>query len=90
MIRRPPRSTLDRSSAASDVYKRQSVSNIVLENITSKKSPFAIWVKAYKHSKVKNLIIRNSRFENVGNDNLLENVENLTFEDVTINNKVIK
>ena len=25
MIRRPPRSTLDRSSAASDVYKRQSV-----------------------------------------------------------------
>src|SRR5678810_1325878 len=25
MIRRPPRSTLDRSSAASDVYKRQSL-----------------------------------------------------------------
>ena len=25
MIRRPPRSTLDRSSAASDVYKRQQV-----------------------------------------------------------------
>src|SRR5678816_3152138 len=30
MIRRPPRSTLDRSSAASDVYKRQ------------EKSPFSI------------------------------------------------
>ena len=27
MIRRPPRSTLDRSSAASDVYKRQSLDN---------------------------------------------------------------
>ena len=26
MIRRPPRSTLDRSSAASDVYKRQRLS----------------------------------------------------------------
>src|SRR5678809_1599734 len=26
MIRRPPRSTLDRSSAASDVYKRQELS----------------------------------------------------------------
>ena len=25
MIRRPPRSTLDRSSAASDVYKRQAM-----------------------------------------------------------------
>ena len=28
MIRRPPRSTLDRSSAASDVYKRQAYSKI--------------------------------------------------------------
>ena len=27
MIRRPPRSTLDRSSAASDVYKRQGLSS---------------------------------------------------------------
>jgi polygalacturonase len=66
-----------------------SVNNIVLENITSKKSSFAIWIKAYDHSKVKNLIIKNAQFENVGNDNLLENVENLSFEDVTINNKVI-
>ena len=29
MIRRPPRSTLDRSSAASDVYKRQAWGSIV-------------------------------------------------------------
>ena len=28
MIRRPPRSTLDRSSAASDVYKRQTLNRI--------------------------------------------------------------
>ena len=28
MIRRPPRSTLDRSSAASDVYKRQSLNHV--------------------------------------------------------------
>ena len=31
MIRRPPRSTLDRSSAASDVYKRQPVDERVLK-----------------------------------------------------------
>ena len=29
MIRRPPRSTLDRSSAASDVYKRQGLEGAV-------------------------------------------------------------
>ena len=28
MIRRPPRSTLDRSSAASDVYKRQGLGGV--------------------------------------------------------------
>ena len=28
MIRRPPRSTLDRSSAASDVYKRQGLHDV--------------------------------------------------------------
>src|SRR5678815_1617552 len=30
MIRRPPRSTLDRSSAASDVYKRQVLQDVAL------------------------------------------------------------
>ena len=30
MIRRPPRSTLDRSSAASDVYKRQLINSVYL------------------------------------------------------------
>ena len=30
MIRRPPRSTLDRSSAASDVYKRQASGDVVI------------------------------------------------------------
>src|SRR5678810_61139 len=30
MIRRPPRSTLDRSSAASDVYKRQTLGNYLM------------------------------------------------------------
>ena len=34
MIRRPPRSTLDRSSAASDVYKRQVFNMYVFEEFT--------------------------------------------------------
>ena len=33
MIRRPPRSTLDRSSAASDVYKRQPEVDGVLDDV---------------------------------------------------------
>ena len=34
MIRRPPRSTLDRSSAASDVYKRQILLKLVTKGIS--------------------------------------------------------
>ena len=33
MIRRPPRSTLDRSSAASDVYKRQDGALVLAQNL---------------------------------------------------------
>ena len=34
MIRRPPRSTLDRSSAASDVYKRQALTDAELIGVS--------------------------------------------------------
>ena len=40
MIRRPPRSTLDRSSAASDVYKRQSLTT---DNIQSVRTNIYSW-----------------------------------------------
>ena len=47
MIRRPPRSTLDRSSAASDVYKRQDVhygigSDGILLKVPSYKANFGL------------------------------------------------
>ena len=50
MIRRPPRSTLDRSSAASDVYKRQSrhrlaYVNKMLENGTGADRQLAVFEK---------------------------------------------
>ena len=35
MIRQPPRSTLDRSSAASDVYKRQTFYRYILDSNAS-------------------------------------------------------
>jgi len=65
------------------------VENIILENVKSSKSNFALWIKAYERSKVKNLKIYNSEFENVLNENLLENVEPISFNNVRINNKII-
>jgi len=66
-----------------------SVNNIILENITSKKSSYALWMKAYERAKIKNVVIRDSKFENVANDNVLENVDCLVLNNITINNKVI-
>src|SRR5678815_3749643 len=45
MIRRPPRSTLDRSSAASDVYKRQRVgtSDVFIGDVRWTRGPKAVW-----------------------------------------------
>ena len=44
MIRRPPRSTLDRSSAASDVYKRQTqVQGFAYRSRYLREKAFSIW-----------------------------------------------
>ncbi len=67
MIRRPPRSTLDRSSAASDVYKRQKLNrenNIVVLNVASDFSPAAL--NKYLHDNniaVSHLNARKKRLE---------------------------
>src|SRR5680860_1730121 len=41
MIRRPPRSTQSRSSAASDVYKRQELDRAAIEQILARAESFA-------------------------------------------------
>ena len=50
MIRRPPRSTQSRSSAASDVYKRQLLRSILLllHLLLSKRIPIQIQVQAFQ------------------------------------------
>ena len=57
MIRRPPRSTLDRSSAASDVYKRQPQS--LARKLTSNVSKYDYIVGIADHNK----LAKKSRFD---------------------------
>jgi len=65
------------------------VRNINIENVTSEKSPYAIWIKAYDYSPVQNLNIENCTFKNVTNQNVIENVKNISMEDVIINEEKI-
>ena len=61
MIRRPPRSTLDRSSAASDVYKRQALAfqnntlQLKVDDSTEVLRYNKATVKVLSHEKAENL-----------------------------------
>ena len=61
------------------------VKNILLENIESQKSPYAIWIKAYERSPVHGLVLKNCRFANVANNNVMENVDAPQFFGVFFN-----
>jgi polygalacturonase len=63
------------------------VRNVNIKNLTSEKSPYAIWIKAYDRSPAQNIELKNCLFNNVEKDNLLKNVENLKTESVIINGK---
>jgi len=63
------------------------VKNIYLENIESQKSQYAIWIKAYDRSPVRNLVLKNCMFANVNNYNIMENVDEPMFFRVLVNMK---
>src|ERR1035437_996655 len=63
--------------------------NFYFNNITSQKSPYALNMKAYERSPVKNLQIENCTFENVKNPNVIENIEITKCKSVTVNGKLM-
>ena len=83
MIRRPPRSTLDRSSAASDVYKRQPETIVLNEPIkntkTSKGRPIA-WTVSSKVVPVRALLDGPSTTD--GLDAAVDHYQNVGFAEI--------
>jgi polygalacturonase len=65
------------------------VKNLDFSNITSEKSEFAIWIKAFENSPVENIRLDNCIFKNVEKDNLIENVKLIEMKSVVINDKPI-
>jgi hypothetical protein len=61
------------------------VDNIQVENMTSEKSEFAVYVKADVKHPVRNMKITNSQFRNVAKKNYVEGLLNLVFDKVEIN-----
>jgi polygalacturonase len=63
------------------------VKNIVLENITSKKSTYGLLIRAYDRSPVTGLKLINCQFSNVKDGNIIEHVKSPVIESVQINGK---
>jgi polygalacturonase len=63
------------------------VRNLDFSNITSEKSEYAIWIKAFNDSPVENIRLTNCIFKNVEKENVLENVESMKTSSVIINDK---
>ena len=63
------------------------VRNLDFSNITSEKSEYAIWIKAFEKSPVENITLTNCVFNNVEKENVLENVESMKTSSVIINDK---
>ena len=63
------------------------VRNVVLENVTSKKSTYGLLIRAYDRSPVTGLKLVNCQFNNVKDGNVIEHVKSPVIESVQINGK---
>ena len=64
------------------------VKNIFLNNITSKKSKYGIFVEGLADSKIKNITLQNCSFNNVQKGNIIKNIDGLVMKDFYVNGNI--
>jgi polygalacturonase len=65
------------------------VRNIYIDNVSSEKSKYAIWIKGYKRSPVSNIRVSDCNFSGVEQENILSNVDNVKLKNVYINGEKV-
>ncbi|HEX2190044.1 MAG TPA: glycoside hydrolase family 28 protein [Longimicrobiaceae bacterium] len=63
------------------------VRNVALQNVTSRKSGYVLYMRAYPGSEISGVLVADSRFEGVERGNVVEGVEGLRFVDTLINGR---
>lgn len=58
------------------------VRNIVIEEVTCKKSQYALYLRGYKSAPIRDVRLRHCVFENVAKPDVIENVTGLSLDDV--------
>ena len=66
------------------------VKNVVVENVTSKTSKRAVYLRGYENAPVSGVRIAHCSFGNVTQDDVIENVKDLQLDDVKRNGKEMK
>ena len=56
--------------------------------MTSQKSRNALSLRGYAHTPVTNVRLKDCKFENVAQPDVLENVKDIVFSNVTVNGKI--
>ena len=64
-----------------------SVRDIDVRNVTSRKSQYALLLRGYAHTPVRNIRITDCTFDNVEKDDVVEGVSGLSLTNVRINGK---
>ncbi len=63
------------------------VRRIEMTNVTSRKSRYALYLRGYKESPLRDIRLAQCSFDNVAEPDVLENVEQLVLDDVTVNGR---
>ncbi len=66
------------------------VKNINLENVTSKKSRYALYLRGFEYSPITDVRLKNCVLDNVAKSDIVDNVKNLVMENVKINGQIVK
>lgn len=66
------------------------VSNVVVENVTAQKSKHALYLRGYKDAPVRGLTVTNCNFGTAAEGNVLENVQSVKVDRVTMNGQTVR
>jgi hypothetical protein len=63
------------------------VRNINLRGVACRKAKYALYARGFEGAPIRDIHLENCRFENVAEANIIENVQGLALNGVTINGK---
>lgn len=66
-----------------------SVRNVNLENVTSQKSKYALYLKGYERSPITDVRLKNCTFNQIERPNVIGDVKNLVLDNVVINGQLV-